>query len=138
MSRNIYGGIFHISWTLLIKQKPNKKTNGVSLRDRTFFGNDVRRFSLTGVILAPSLGYLCPPPYNGILDPWVLNPRAQTQCRDFQTRRSPLYDSTQNGMDKLYLDRVNFSGLACFAEPVEIRKVRNHCTKPVAMETIKQ
>ena len=34
-------------------------------------------------------------------------------------------------MDKLYLDRVNFSGLACFAEPVEIRMVRNHCMTPV-------
>ena len=43
---------------LLIKQKPNNKIKGVSLRDRAIFGNDVRQFSLTGVILAHFIGCL--------------------------------------------------------------------------------
>ena len=129
-----------------VQQSPIQKENGVFLRDCTFFGNDFHRFSITGVSPAHSVGCLCPPLYaahvdtNGISSPRVLNLRAQTQCRDSQTRCAPpcTVPLRMGGISYIYRVRVNFSGLVCFAQPIEIRKVRNHCTKPVAMETIKQ
>ena len=133
VSTNSYGGK---DITYLLNKIPTKEQNGVSLGDRAFFGNDVRRLSLTGVILAHSIGCLCPPIFSRCRHKWDLI----SLCRDSQTLYAPpcTVPLRMGRISYIYRVRVNFSGLVCFAQPIEIRKVRNHCTKPVAMETIKQ